>query len=240
MLAELVGTFLLVLLGDAVVANVVLAQTKGNSSGWIVITLGWAMAIFVGATLSGGHLNPAVTLGLATAGLIDWSTVTSHIVGQFIGAFLGAIVMWAVFMPHFTATTDKNAILGAFSNSPAIRNPVANVIAEAVGTFVLVFGILILQKALFPAGSPAAAPINVGTLGALPVALLFLVIALGLGGTTGFALNPARDLAPRFVHAILPIWHKGSSDWAYGWIPVVGPIIGGLAAGLIYIGLSKF
>ena len=227
-IAEIVGTGFLILLGNGVVANVVLRQTKGHDSGWIVITMGWGLAVFVGvfavATFSGAHINPAVTLGLAAAGKFDWSSVPMYIGAQFIGAGLGAFLVWMHYKPHFAVTDDPDLKLAVFCTAPAIRNALWNTVSEVIGTFVLVLGVLSL----------AAPEVGLGALDALPVALLVLVIGLALGGTTGYAINPARDLAPRIIHAIMPIAGKRDSDWAYAWVPVVGPVIGGLLAAFVY------
>ncbi len=227
-IAELIGTAILILLGDGVVANVVLNKTKGNDGGWIVITLGWGMAVFVAvfcvAAYSGAHINPAVTIGLAMAGNFAWADVPTFIAAQMLGAAIGAFLVWLVYKDHFEATEDQGAILGTFCTGPEIRNTTSNLVSEIVGTFVLVFGVLYMV-------SPDH---GLGSLDALPVGLLVLAIGLSLGGTTGYAINPARDLAPRFMHAILPISTKGNSDWSYSWIPVVGPVIGGLLAAGVY------
>jgi glycerol uptake facilitator protein len=225
-LSELIGTAVLILLGNGVVANVVLNKTKGNNSGWIVITLGWGMAVFAGvyvAAKSGGHLNPAVTIAIASLGNLPWSEVPVYIAAQFLGAFIGSLLVWLAYKQHFDETPDGETKRAVFCNTPAIRNPVYNIITEIIGTFALVFGALMLV--------PSAA---VGSLSALPVALLVLAIGLGLGGPTGYAINPARDLGPRIIHFLLPLKNKGSSDWGYAWIPVIGPIIGGLLGALLY------
>ena len=232
-IAEIVGTALLLLLGDGVVANVLLTGTKGENSGWIVITMGWGMAVFVGvfavAVFSGAHINPAVTIGLAAAGKFEWALVPGYIAAQFIGAALGAFLVWLHYRPHFGVTESKDLKLAVFCTGPAIRDTASNLISEIIGTFVLVFGVLYL----------AAPEVGLGALDALPVGLLVLVIGLALGGTTGYAINPARDLSPRIMHAILPIGGgKRDSDWGYSWIPVVGPIIGGLLAALLYHALN--
>jgi glycerol uptake facilitator protein len=227
-IGEIVGTFFLILLGNGVVANVVLNKTKGNNSGWIVITFGWCIAVFVGVFVaskaSGAHLNPAITIALAMLHKISWSVVPEYIGGQMIGAMLGSVGVWAAYGKHFTATDDVGAKLATFSTGPAIRSPFHNLLTEIIGTFVLVFGVLFI---IAPSSS-------LGALDALPVALLVLGIGLSLGGPTGYAINPARDLGPRIMHAILPIGSKGSSDWRYAWIPVAGPIIGGIAAALLF------
>ena len=220
-----IGTMLLLLLGDGVVANVVLKGTKGNSSGWIVITWGWAMAVFIGAYAavamgSGAHLNPAVTIGLFVAGKTPAAEVPYYLVGEFVGAFLGAFLVWLHYYQHFAGTDDPGAKLAVFSTGPAIRGTAMNLISEIIGTFVLMFAILAIPTVWSLPG-----PFTVG--------LAVLVIGLALGGTTGYAINPARDLSPRIAHAILPIPGKGSSDWGYSWIPVVGPIIGAVIAALV-------
>ena len=225
LIAETIGTMLLILLGDGVVANVLLGKTKGNNSGWIVITTAWAFAVFVGAFSavamgSGAHLNPAVTIGLLVAGKTPLAEVPFYLVGEFVGAFLGAVLVWLHYQPHWSATSDPGLKLAVFATGPAIRNTVMNLISEIIGTFVLMFAIL-------------AIPAVWALPGPYTVALAVLVIGLALGGTTGYAINPARDLSPRIAHAILPIPGKGSSDWGYSWIPVVGPIIGAVIAALL-------
>ena len=226
--SELVGTAILILLGNGVVANVVLNKTKGNNSGWIVITFGWAMAVFIGVFMSsktsGGHINPAITIALAYLGKVNLSLVPAYIGGQLLGAMLGSLLVWLAYKQHYTATDDTAAKLATFSTGPAIRNTFHNLITEAIGTFVLVFAVLFI---IAPASS-------LGALDALPAAFIVLAIGLSLGGATGYAINPARDLGPRIMHAILPIGKKGSSDWAYSWIPVIGPVIGALIAAMIF------
>lgn len=226
LVGEIIGTMLLVLLGDGVVANVLLGKTKGNNSGWIVITTAWAFAVFVGAYSAvamgtQAHLNPAVTVGLFIAGVTPAADVPFYLIGEFVGAFIGAVLVWLHYFPHWAATTDPGLKLAVFSTGPAIRNTVMNLISEIIGTFVLMFGILAI---------PAT---NWGLPGPFTVALLVWVIGLALGGTTGYAINPARDLSPRIAHAILPIPGKGGSDWGYSWIPVVGPIVGAVIAALL-------
>ncbi|MFN8406537.1 MAG: MIP/aquaporin family protein [Sphingobacteriaceae bacterium] len=234
-LAEVVGTALLILLGGGVVANVVLNGTKGNSSGWIVITTGWALAVFVGVVVagpySGAHLNPAVSIALAVAGKFAWAQVPCFILAQFIGAGIGSFIVWLIHIDHFNATEDPNAQLAVFSTAPAIRNYPINLVSEFVGGFVLVFVILHLKGAELQGINHV--PIGLGAVGAIPVAFLVWVIGLSLGGTTGYAINPARDLGPRIMHAILPIKNKRDSDWAYAWIPVLGPILGGAIASFL-------
>lgn len=236
-IAEIAGTFMLMLLGNGVVANVVLNQTKGNNSGWIVITTGWGLAVFTGVVVagpySGAHLNPAVTLGLAMAGDFPWADVPLYIAGEFIGAMLGTLLVWITYKDHYDATKDGAAKLATFSTGPAIRNPLNNLITEIVGTFVLVFVVFYITGAEILANGASVGegtPIGLGSVGALPVALLVWVIGLSLGGPTGYAINPARDLGPRIMHAVLPIKDKADSDWGYAWIPVLGPIIGAALA----------
>lgn len=237
--AELIGTMLLILLGNGVVANVVLKGTKGYSAGWMVITTGWALAVFVGVVIatpySGAHLNPAVTIGLAIAGKFAWSKVITFIVAQLIGSLIGAFLVWIVYRDHFNATTEPNAQLAVFCTAPAIHNRLFNLLSEIVGTFVLVFVIFYFTNAEI---SDQKTPIGLGSVGAIPVTFLVWAIGLSLGGTTGYAINPARDFGPRIAHSLLPIRGKGSSNWAYGWIPILGPFIGAAIAALLYMWLK--
>lgn len=234
--AELIGTMLVILLGDGVVANVLLNDTKGHSSGWMVITTAWGLAVFVGVVIagpySGAHLNPAVTIGLAIAGKFLWSNVISYIMAQMIGAFIGAALVWLMYYDHFKRTDNPAALLSVFCTGPAIRNYVSNITSEIIGAFVLIFTVFYISGAQI---TPSKTPIGLGSVGALPVALLVWVIGLSLGGTTGYAINPARDLGPRLVHFIFPIKNKGTSDWQYAWIPILGPLIGAALAALIYL-----
>ena len=238
--AELIGTMLLILLGTGVVANVVLKGTKGFSGGWMVITTGWALAVFVGVMFaspySTAHLNPAVTIGLALAGKFPWNDVALYIVAQVIGAMLGSFLMWIVYRDHFNETADAGLQLAVFSTGPAIHNKVFNLLSEIIGTFVLMFVAFYITGAEIP---DQKTKIGLGSLGALPVAFLVWAIGLSLGGTTGYAINPARDLGPRIIHSILPIKGKGSSQWKYAWIPVVGPIIGSCIAAFLYMMLQR-
>jgi glycerol uptake facilitator protein len=237
--AELIGTMFLILLGNGVVANTVLKGTKGNSGGWMVITTGWALAVFVGVVIaspfSGAHLNPAVTLGLAIAGKFSWSKVLIYISAQIIGSILGALLVWIVYRDHFNSTADPDTQLAVFSTSPAIKNSVFNLLSEIIGTFVLIFVLFYFTNAEF---GEQKTPIGLGSLGALPVAFLVWAIGLSLGGTTGYAINPARDFGPRIAHAFLPIKDKGSSNWKYAWIPIAGPIIGAIIAAVLYLFLK--
>ncbi|AYN02780.1 MIP/aquaporin family protein [Flavobacterium sp. 140616W15] len=237
-IAEIIGTMLVILLGNGVVANVVLKGTKGNNSGWIVITTGWAFAVFVGVTvsgpISGAHLNPAVTLGLAIIGKFAWSQVASYIIAQLLGAMLGAFLVWLFHKDHFSITEDEGSKLACFSTIPAIRNNVSNLISEIIGAFVLIFVIFYIAGPELSFNSATDVKIGLGSIGALPVAILVWAIGLSLGGTTGYAINPARDLGPRITHALL---FKGSSNWDYAWIPIIGPIIGSGLAALLYMAL---
>ncbi len=227
-MAEFIGTALLIILGSGVVANVVLKNTKGNNGGWIVITFGWAIAVFAGVFAStrlggSGHLNPAVTIALAAFGDFENSLVLPYLLGQFTGAFVGACVVWLAYKQHFDSTQEGDLKLAVFSTAPAIRKPIWNLMTEIIGTFVLLLGALLMSKPYT----------SMGALDALPVGLLVLGIGLSLGGPTGYAINPARDLGPRIAHFILPIPNKRDSDWGYAWIPVIGPIIGACLAALL-------
>lgn len=232
--AEFIGTFLLILLGNGVVANVVLKDTKGHNGGWIVISLGWGLGVFVGVAVagpvSGAHINPAVSIGLAAAGLFPWVKVLPFILAQMTGAMAGAFTVWLFYRQHFNRSSDSAAQLGCFSTGPAIRKAGSNFISELIGTFVLIFVILYIAEPSVAVDGGEELKMGLGTLGALPVALLVTAIGLSLGGTTGYAINPARDLGPRIMHSILPMKHKGNSDWPYAWIPILGPIAGALIA----------
>lgn len=231
-MAELVGTMILVILGDGVVAAVVLNKTKAQNSGWMVITTGWGLAVAMGVyavgRISGAHINPAVTLSLAAIGKFPWSSVPTYLAAQFLGAFLGAVVVWLAYLAHWPATDDQGAKLAVFSTAPAIRRLPMNLLTEIIGTVVLVFGILAIVANTAPAQS-----------GLAPLLIGFLVWAIGLslGAPTGYAINPARDLGPRIAHALLPIPGKGGSDWGYAWVPIVGPVIGGLLGAAAYVGV---
>ena len=240
LLAEAVGTMLLVLLGDGVVANVLLSRAKGENAGWIVVTVGWgvavAMAVYAVGRISGAHLNPAVTVGLAAIGSFPLADVPGYLAAQMVGAFLGAVLVWLTYLPHWRVTADPALKLAVFATGPAIRNAPANVISEIVGTMVLLFGILAIaanaQDFARPGDVDLSYVFNRG-LQPLLVGILVLGIGLSLGGPTGYAINPARDLAPRLAHALLPIPGKGPSDWSYAWIPALAPLVGGvLGAGL--------
>ncbi|HEX2475708.1 MAG TPA: MIP/aquaporin family protein [Lacipirellulaceae bacterium] len=249
-LAEFVGTALLILLGNGVVANVLLAKTKGNGGGWIVITLGWGMAVFVAVwcvgEISGAHINPAVTIGLSLAGKVNATLAAGYVAAQMLGAVLGATLVFLFYRDHYAASGDADAKLATFATGPAIRNYPINLFSEVVGTFVLALaGLLAVDPSITRDVSSAEVAagsglkIGLGTLGALPAGLLVLAIGLSLGGTTGYAINPARDLGPRIAHALLPIPGKRDSDWAYAWVPVVGPILGAILAVLLWWVLTR-
>jgi glycerol uptake facilitator protein len=233
-LAEFFGTAILIVLGDGVVANVVLQRTKGHNSGWIVITAGWALGVTIAVycvnAISGAHLNPAVTIALATTGAFDWAKVPMYIAAQIAGGFLGGVIVWVAYLPHWKVTPDATSKLAVFSTVPAIRQPLANLGSEIIGGFALVLSLLaVLSPGNFVPGSDLAKGF-----GPLLVGAIVMAIGLSLGGPTGYAINPARDLGPRIAHAVLPISGKGSSDWAYAWIPIVGPTIGGVLGALVY------
>jgi glycerol uptake facilitator protein len=241
LLAEAIGTMILVLLGDGVVANVLLERSKGQGSGWIVITTGWgvavATAVYAVGRISGAHLNPAVTIGLAAIGSFPWSEVAGYIAAQMIGAFVGGLLVWIVYLPHWRATTDPNLKLGVFATAPAFRQPVANMLTEIIGTAVLLFGILAIAANAQTLTRPGDVDLSVvfsRGLQPLLVGILVLGIGLSLGGPTGYAINPARDLGPRLAHAVLPIPGKRDPDWSYAWIPVIAPIIGGVLGAVMY------
>ena len=238
-IAEIIGTAILILLGGGVVANVVLNKTIGNNSGWIVITTGWALAVYVAVIIagpySGAHINPAVTVALAVAGKFPWADVPLYVFAQMIGAMIGSTTVWLTYKNHFDETEDAASKKAVFCTSPAIRNTFSNFFSEAIGTFVLLFTIFYFTDATI---NDTETIIGLGSLGALPVALLVWSIGLSLGGTTGYAINPARDLGPRIMHAILPIKNKAKSDWSYAWIPVVGPLAGGSIAAVLMLVLS--
>ncbi|GGF51133.1 MIP/aquaporin family protein [Echinicola rosea] len=239
-IAEFIGTALLLLMGSGVVANVVLKQTKGNNSGWIVITTAWALGVFIGVVVagpySGAHLNPAVSVGLAIAGLFDWNLVPGYSLAQVLGGGFGATIAWLMYKDHFDITDDPSLKFAPFATAPAIRNLSSNFLSELVGTFVLILVILYSTGATLE--DPQNTPIGLGALGALPVALLVWVIGLALGGTTGYAINPARDLGPRIAHQLLPIRGKGSSDWSYSWVPIIGPLLGAALAASTFLFLG--
>ena len=238
--AEFLGTLILILLGNGVVANVVLPQTKGSGAGWLVITFGWGMAVFVAVwcvgPFSGAHINPAVTLGLASAGNFSWELVAGYIIAQMAGAILGAMLVYLFYRDHYAVCDGPGAKLATFATAPAILRTSSNVLCEIIGTAVLVLAVLMAAAPTIEVAGDSTAPmtLGLGSLGALPVGLLVFSIGLSLGGTTGYAINPARDLGPRIAHALLPIPGKGDGDWGYAWIPVVGPLLGGLVAAGVF------
>jgi len=240
--AEFAGTSLLILLGNGVVANVVLKQTKGHAGGWIVITAGWALAVFTAvacvAPYSGAHLNPAVTLGLAVAGSFAWSDAAAYMAAQLLGGICGAALVFGFYHPHYAATDDAGGKLATFATGPAVRSPAHNLFCEVIGTFVLVWAVLLATKPGFQfsfGGQSLEVPVGLGSLDALPVGLVVFSIGLSLGGTTGYAINPARDLGPRIAHALLPVPGKGDSDWGYAPIPVIGPLVGAVLAAAAFL-----
>ncbi len=241
-LAEFIGTALMILLGNGVVANVVLKGTKGNNGGWISITTAWALAVFVGVVVagpySGAHLNPIVTLGLAIGKGFNWELVPFYILAQLAGAMTGSILVWVMYKDHFDATEDPGLKAAPFATAPAIRNKASNLVSEIIGTFVLIFVIFYFTDASMGTKENTT-PIGLGSLGAIPVAFLVWVIGLALGGTTGYAINPARDLGPRIIHALIPMKGKGSSDWDYAWVPIIGPIAGATLAAVVYLFMHK-
>lgn len=232
-LAELIGTAILVILGNGVVANVVLSKTKGNNSGWIVITAGWGLAVYVGAfcsaPFSGAHLNPAVTVAMVTAGKLPLADAPTYILAQLLGAFIGGVLVYVFYREHFKATNDPDSKLACFCTAPNIRNIPQAFFCELIGTFMLILPIFLMTDPT----DATKAPLGLGSIGYLPVALLVLAIGLSLGGTTGYAINPVRDLGPRIAHFLLPIPGKRNSDWAYSWVPILGPITGALFAALL-------
>lgn len=237
--AELIGTFFLILIGGGVVANVVLKGTKGHNGGWIVITTAWALAVYVGVVVagphSGAHLNPAVSVGLAVAGKFNWEEVPGYVLAQFLGASLGAFFVWVFYYSHFKETEDGFLKRAVFCTSPAIRNYASNFFSEVTGTFVLLFAVLSFTDANL---AESGQIVGMGSLGAIPVAFVVWAIGLALGGTTGYAINPVRDLCPRIVHALLPIKNKADSDWGYAWVPVIGPVVGAALAGWLFISFN--
>ncbi|MEO8821693.1 MAG: MIP/aquaporin family protein [Ginsengibacter sp.] len=238
-IAELIGTMILILLGNGVVANVILKGTKGNGSGWMVITTGWALAVFAGVVVagpySGAHLNPAVTIGLAIGGKFPWTQVPAFIVAQLIGAMIGSFLVWIMYKDHFRITEESALKAASFYTSPAIKNTRLNFISELLGTFVLLLAVFYITNGEM---GKEKTPIGLGSIGALPVAFIVWAIGLSLGGTTGYAINPARDLGPRIVHSLLPIKDKNKNDWKYAWIPIAAPITGAAIAAVLYLILN--
>ena len=236
--AEFLGTAMLILLGNGVVANVLLRRTKGENSGWIVITAGWGMAVFIAVftigPISGAHINPAVTLGLATAGLFEWGKVAPFLIAQILGGMAGGSLVYLFYRDHFNITENPDSKLACFCTIPNIRNLKNNFLSEVIGTFILVFAVLFVNLPHIEIEGIENTKVGLGSLEALPVGLVVFAIGLSLGGTTGYAINPARDLGPRLIHAILPIKEKRDSDWAYSWVPVIGPLCGAFLSALLY------
>jgi len=235
-IAEIIGTMLLILLGCGVVANIALEKTKGNDGGFLLVNFAWGLAVYVAVVvagpISGAHLNPAVTIGLAIAGKFAWAKVGAYILAQCIGAALGCVLLWLMYIDHFKATKDLDSKLGTFCTSPGISNIFPNIMSELIGTFVLLLGVFYITDPSFSPEDGETIKIGMGSVGALPIALFVTVIGMGLGGPTGYAINPTRDLVPRMMHSILPLGKKRDSDWGYAWIPIVGPLLGAaLAAG---------
>jgi glycerol uptake facilitator protein len=242
LIGELLGTFILIVLGNGVVANVNLEKTHSFGSGWIVIAAGWGMAVFVAvfivSDMSGAHINPAVTLGLAFSGIFPWIKVIPFILAQMIGAMLGALVVYIYFIDHFNITGNPGSKKACFCTAPAIRNYKSNFFSEVTGTFILVFAVLFIHLPSLEIAGVENAKVGLGSLEALPVGLLVFAIGLSLGGTTGYAINPARDLGPRIVYALLPIKNKADSDWRYSWVPASGPVVGAAVAAMVYCSIN--
>jgi len=236
--AEFIGTLILILLGNGVVANVVLRKTKGEDSGWIVISAGWGMAVFIAVftigPISGAHINPAVTLGLAISGLFEWGKVAPFIISQVLGGMVGGYLVYLFYHDHFKVTDNPDSKMACFCTAPNIRNLKVNFLSEVIGTFVLVFAVLFVNLPAIEIEGLNTTKVGLGSLEALPVALVVFAIGLSLGGTTGYAINPARDLGPRLIHSFLPMKGKRDSDWSYSWIPVLGPVCGASIAALLY------
>lgn len=236
---EFIGTVILILLGNGVVANALLKGTKGSDAGIMGITIGWGVAVFVGvfisADVSGAHLNPAVTIAFAIAEKLEWSSVPGYITAQLLGAMLGSTLVWLSYKKHYEVTENQGDILNTFTNTPAIKSTFWNFLTETIATFTFVLAIFFIAG-----GSVSNTPISLGSLDALPVALLVLGIGISLGGPTGYAINPARDLGPRIMHALLPIKRKGDSAWWYAWIPVASPILGGVLAAFTYMAIHIY
>jgi len=239
LIAEYLGTFILLLMGNGVCANGSLTGTFAKGADWVLISFGWGLGVFLGVIVagpsSGAHLNPAVTIGLAVAGKFAWADVPLYILAQLLGAMSGAFLTWLLFADHYNLTEDPGTIKGTFCTSPAIKNTPRNVLSEVVGTFVLILVVLLIAVPEFKLAGIVDMKIGLGSVGALPVALLVVAIGMSLGGLTGYAINPARDLGPRIIHSLVPIKTKGASDWGYAWVPIVGPVIGAVIAALVYL-----
>ncbi len=240
-IAEFIGTMLLVLMGVGVNASTSLKDSYAQGAGWVVITFGWGLGVFLGVIVagpySGAHINPAVSIGLAAAGKFPWQEVPLYVLAQLGGAITGAMLAWWLYSDHYNQHDDKAGILGTFCTGPSIKNTGKNLFSEVLGTFVLVFVVLYLSDATLTSETLKDTKIGLGSIGALPVALLVVGIGMSLGGTTGYAINPARDLGPRIIHALVPIKGKLGSNWSYAWIPVLGPILGGAIAAFLYLSI---
>jgi len=237
--AEYLGTCILILMGTGVCANSSLKDSFAKGSDWVLISFGWGLGVFIGVIVagpsSGAHLNPAVTIGLAVAGKFAWADAPLYILAQFLGAMSGALLTWLLFADHYNRTEDAGTIKGTFCTSPAIKNMPRNLLSEVVGTFILIFVVLFIAGPEFKSAGIGEAKMGLGSVGALPVALLVVSIGMSLGGLTGYAINPVRDLGPRIIHSLVPINSKGTSDWGYAWIPVIGPVLGAVIAATIYL-----
>ena len=245
-IGEFLGTMLLILLGNGVVAGVVLKGTKSENGGWIVITFAWGLAVFLGVLvagpISGAHLNPAVSIALAIAGKFAWANVVPYIIAQILGAMMGQLLVWIIYYPHYSATDNTDLKLATHCTAPAIKHTSSNFASEVIGTFVLILAVLAMHGVVVQVGEESLVtsyPIDMGALGGIPVAFVVIAIGLSLGGTTGYAINPARDFGPRLFHAIMPVQGKGSSQWSYAWVPIVGPVVGCSLAALCYMFLTK-
>lgn len=237
--AEFLGTFILILMGTGVCANSSLEGTFAKGFNWLLISFGWGMGVYLGVIVagpsSGAHLNPAVTIGLAVAGKFSWADAPFYILAQLLGAMAGAFLTWLLYADHYNRTDDPGTIKGTFCTCPAIKNTPRNILSEVVGTFVLIFVVLFIAGPEFKVGGIVNVQFGLGSIGALPVALLVVAIGISMGGLTGYAINPARDLGPRIIHALVPIKSKGPGDWGYSWVPIVGPIVGAVLASLVYL-----
>ena len=239
---EIIGTAILIIMGGGVVANSIMKKSKAEGAGWVNITFGWGLGVFIAVIVagphSGAHINPAVTIGLATAGLFPWASVPGYVIAQIIGGFLGGCIVYLVFKTHFDVTDNPDGKLAVFSTMPAIPHKFYNMVSEIVGTFILIFVIFYIAEPQFVAAMIDGEVVGLGSLGALPVALLVVGIGMSLGGPTGYAINPARDLGPRIAHYVLPINGKGSSGWHYAWVPILGPVIGAVLAAVLFTALQ--
>src|SRR5664279_835588 len=239
LIAEYLGTFILILMGTGVCANSLLKDTFASGADWVLISFGWGLGVYLGVIIagpsSGAHLNPAVTIGLAVAGKFAWADAPLYILAQLLGAMSGAFLTWLLYADHYNRTENAGTIKGTFCTSPAIKNIPRNVLSEVTGTFILILVVLFIVGPEFKLAGLIEVKIGLGSVGALPVALLVVAIGMSLGGLTGYAINPARDLGPRIIHALVPIKSKGTSDWGYAWVPIAGPVIGAVIAAVVYL-----